>query len=87
MVFGFKGEMMYAIKNKRTGEYAARRHFWFFEPCNGNLPPILYTRERDAVLKCRNLQTRMWYSEKLGFAAATDDELEVVRVELKEVTP
>lgn len=74
---------MYAIRNKRTGEFATRKRFWTFEPCNGKFPPTLYTRERDAILKCKNLQAGLWHSEKLGFALGTD-ELEVVKVELKE---
>lgn len=73
---------MYVIKSKQTGQYASQNP-WVFEPCNGKLPPVLYTREWDAIVKCKNLQVNLRHSEELGFAAATD-ELKVVEVVLIE---
>lgn len=75
---------MYAIRNKRTGEFAAKKRFYVFMPCSGRLTPILYTREYDAERKRFQLMLNLIYSERYGFALATD-ELEAVEVELKEV--
>lgn len=75
---------MYAIRNKRTGEFAAKKRFYIFMPCSGRLTPILYARECDAERKRFQLMVNLIHSEWYGFAVATD-ELEVVEVELKEV--
>lgn len=74
---------MYAIKNKTTGQYAAKKSFYVFMPCTGKLTPILYSQKRYADDKLRILLHNRDYSAQRGFMNSSD-ELEVVEVALIE---
>lgn len=72
---------MYIIRNKRTGEFAARSSKFYFKPCGKNKTPHLYSRYYDAETRANRLFKNNSVSVCRGFAAE-GDVYEVVEVEL-----